>query len=99
MRATVVVGNTVTFSVTTQSFDKQPIASVVLLINGNVVPLSATGTATLSSVTPGVFTVTAKGFDAEGNEGDAIATVDLLQQVEDNGLGAFIEVAGRLVGQ
>ena len=34
------VGDTVTFTVTTQTHDGQPLANEVLLINGNAVPLS-----------------------------------------------------------
>jgi hypothetical protein len=33
------------------------------------------------------------------DQGDAIATVDLPQQVDDLGLVAFVQVAGRFVGQ
>ena len=63
------VGDTVSISVVTATHDGKPLASDVLLINGNPVALSAAGTATLSSVTPGVFTVVVDAFDAEGNEG------------------------------
>ena len=40
------------------------------------------GTATLSSVTPGVFTIVADAFDAEGNEGTAAQTVVFLTPPE-----------------
>ena len=63
---------------TTQTHDGQPLANEVLLINGNAVPLSASGTATFTSMTPGVFTVTVKAFDAEGNEGDTTQTLTFL---------------------
>ena len=45
------VGDTVTFTMPTQTHDGQPLASEVLLINGSQVPISASGTATLSSLT------------------------------------------------
>ncbi len=70
----------------TQTHDGQPLANEILLINGNVVPLNAAGMATFTSATPGVFTVTAKAFDAEGNEGDATQTLTFL--TPPNGLPA-----------
>jgi RHS repeat-associated protein len=80
------VGDTVTFTITTQSHDGQPLASEVLLLNGKTIPLSSAGTATFTSATPGVFTATAKAFDAEGNEGDATRTLTFL--TPPNGLPA-----------
>ena len=80
------VGDTVTFSIPTQTFDGKPLASEVLLINGNQTPISPSGTATFTSATPGVFTVTVKAFDAEGNEGDATQTLTFL--TPPNGLPA-----------
>ena len=68
------VGDTVTLTVVTQTHDNMPLANLVLLINGNTVALNSAGTATFTSATPGVFTATAKAFDAEGNEGDATQT-------------------------
>ena len=72
------VGDTVTATVVTATHDGQPLANEVLLINGNQVPLSAAGTATISSLSAGVFTIQVKAFDAEGNEGDATQTVTFL---------------------
>ena len=72
------VGDTVTSPLVTATHDGQPLANEVLLINGNQVALSPPGTATFSSVTPGVFTVVVKAFDAEGNEGDATQTITFL---------------------
>ncbi len=72
------VGGTVTITVLTQTNDGQPLANEVLLVNGNMVALNGAGMATLSSAAPGVFEVTAKAFDAEGNEGDATQTIFFL---------------------
>ncbi len=72
------VGDTVTLSVVTRTHDGQPLASLVLLINGNTVALNSLGMATFTSATPGVFTATVKAFDAEGNEGDATQTFTFL---------------------
>ncbi len=80
------VGDTVTFNIPTQTHDGQPLASEVLLINGNQVPISPTGTASFSSLTPGVFNVVVKAFDAQGNEGDATQTLTFL--TPPNGLTA-----------
>ncbi len=80
------VGDAVTFSIPTQTNDGQPLASEVLLINGNPIPIGPSGTATFTSATPGVFTVVAKAFDAEGNEGDANQTLTFL--TPPNGLPA-----------
>ena len=72
------VGDTVTATVVTATHDGQPLANEVLLINGNQVPLEPAGTATISSLSAGVFTIQVKAFDAEGNEGDATQTVTFL---------------------
>ncbi len=72
------VSDTVSISVVTATHDGKALASEVLLINGSPVALSTAGTATLSSLTPGVFSVVADAFDAEGNEGQATQTVIFL---------------------
>ena len=77
-QTTAQLGDTVTFTVPTKTHDGQPLASEVLLINGNQVPLNAAGMATFTSATPGVFTVTVDAFDAEGNEGQATQTLTFL---------------------
>ena len=82
------VGDTVTISITAQTHDGQPLASEALLINGNPVPIGPNGTATFNSATPGVFTLTVKAFDAEGNEGDATRILTFL--TPPNGLPAPI---------
>ena len=77
-KTTAPLGDTVNISAVVATHDGQPVANEVLLINGNQVALSSGGTATLSSVTPGVFTVVLKAFDMEGNEGDDTQTVTFL---------------------
>ncbi len=77
-QSTARVGDTVTLHIQTQTNDGEPLANLILLVNNTPVALSAQGVATLTSLTPGVFTVTVKGFDAEGNEGDATQTITFL---------------------
>jgi YD repeat-containing protein len=72
------VGDTVTLTIPTQTHDGQPLANEILLVNGQVTPIGSGGTATFSSATPGVFNITDKAFDAEGNEGDASQTLTFL---------------------
>jgi RHS repeat-associated protein len=80
------VGDSITLTITTQTHDGQPLASKVLLVNGQQVSISPSGTATINSATPGVFNVNVKAFDAEGNEGDATLTLTFL--TPPNGLPA-----------
>ncbi len=85
-QTTAKVGDTVTISVVTATHDGKPLYSEVFLINGSVAPLSAAGTTSFTSVTPGVFTMTVDAFDAEGNEGSATETITFL--TPPNGLPA-----------
>ncbi len=80
------VGDTVTLTIPTQTYDGQPLADEILLVNGQLTPIGPGGTATFTSATPGVFNITVKAFDAEGNEGDASQTLTFL--TPPNGLPA-----------
>ena len=86
------LGDSVMLTVSTQTHDGQPLANDVLLINGRAYPLNPDGTATFSSATPGVFSLTVKAFDAEGNEGDATRTLTFL--TPPNGLPAPVAGIG-----
>ena len=78
-QSTARVGDTVTLQVKTQTNDGRPLTNLILLVNNTPVAVNAQGVATLTSLTPGVFAVTVKGFDAEGNEGDATQTITFLK--------------------
>jgi RHS repeat-associated protein len=60
-----------TVTLTVSASDGEGVTSTTLRVNGTIVPLDATGHATFSSATPGIFSAVATAQDAAGNEGRA----------------------------
>ncbi|MFT3883602.1 MAG: putative Ig domain-containing protein [Gemmatales bacterium] len=86
-----VIGNDVQIRV--NATDNNNVASIVLTIDGTVIPLAADGKAHFDAVAAGNFSVQVTAFDAAGNQGTYTTNIVVVDEEDPTGMGPYILIS------